>query len=259
MIENDEILNTMKLSEVSNEFRRQRIQEIVEESLSNEKEVQIDRLIQANSILKSELLKYDEENEKIKKIYQEEVGKFQKTMSEFEDLIQRESHAKHQLQDENERLTLQVDGAARKTDDSGHPKDRQINAQGYQNENFELKKEIDNLKTKVGQGEYLCLQKEEIINDLKKDLEVMTEEYAKLEGSYNALVEEYNTIKESLEKIEERDTRSEEDHEALKQRLYSTENELKKANNALQNALGEKNQLLTKSEYIAAQARQVRV
>lgn len=251
----------MKLSEVSNEFRRQRVQEIVEESLSNEKEVQIDRLIQANAILKSELLKYEDENLKVKKIYQEEVEKFQKTMSEFEDLIQRESHAKHKLQDENERLTLQIDGVARKTEELGHSKDRQtsLNAQGYQNENFELKKEIDNLKTKVGQGEYLCLQKEEIINDLKKDLEVMTEEYAKLEGSYNGLVEEYNTIKDSLDKIQEKGSRSEEDYESLKQRLYSTENELKKANNALQNALGEKNQLLTKSEYIAAQARQVRI
>lgn len=61
LIETDEMINTMKLSSVSDDFRRQRIQEILEENLFSEKEQQIEKLNDTVAYLQVEVKKYDEE------------------------------------------------------------------------------------------------------------------------------------------------------------------------------------------------------
>ena len=111
-IESDEIANTMKMNEASEEFRKLRIQEIVEDSLLAEKEHQISRLLEANAYLEAELIKVDEEKQKVIKIYQEEVGKFQKTVEEFEEILQKEAKEKRKLEEENKTLLKKLEAAA---------------------------------------------------------------------------------------------------------------------------------------------------
>lgn len=258
MVENDEILGTMKLNEVSDGFRQQRVQEIVEESLLAEKEVQIERLIEANAYLKAELLRSEQEKQKIKNVYQEELSKFQRTMTEFEDVMQKEAFSRHRLTEENQELAKRLEDRNRETNEVTQQRETQMNTsvQVYQNEMFDLKQEISDLKAKLSQSEYIILQKEETITELNHELDAIKDDFTKLENTYNSLVVEYKSMKDSFYKVKE--SKNDDDYTALKQRLYSTENELKKVNVALQHAIAEKTALLSKSEFIASQAKQVR-
>jgi transcriptional regulator CtsR len=54
-IANDDIANTMKENALSQEFLMDRVNEIIEEQLINEKEMQIEKYIQEIAYLKSEM------------------------------------------------------------------------------------------------------------------------------------------------------------------------------------------------------------
>ena len=256
MIENDEITNTMKLNQVSDEFRRLRVQEIVEESLLAEKEAQIQRLVQNNAYLETELYRLEDDKQRIKRIYQEEVEKFQKTVDEFEDILQKDAQEKHKLEEEKAQLIKklqEIEGGV------NQQRENQFNqsVQGYQNEISDLKQEIESFKTKYAQAEYTSGKKEESIVDLKKELQILKEENRNLEGSYNSLIEEYNLLKELLDKVQEGGVYGEDEIKVLKQKLEKSENEIKKVNNLLQSAIAEKADLISKSDYITNQAKQV--
>ena len=235
----------MKLNEVSDEYRRLREQEIVEENLFSEKEVQIDKLIQINVYLKAEYIKSEEEREKMKKAYYEEIEKFQKTIEEFEDLIQKEAEDKQKIKAENEKVSKLLNSAGEKGQSSNRLRENQFDqsVQGYQNEIYDLKQEIEQLTQKNN-------EKDEVIAEMGEDL-------TKIEKSYNQLVGDYNGLKDILSQNQETDARNEEGFSGLQEKLFNAENELKKANASLHAVLVEKADLIKKSEDIAAQAKQV--
>ena len=249
-IENDEIANTMKMNEASEEFRKLRVQEIVEDALLAEKESQITRLLEANAYLEAELIKTDEEKQKVIRAYQEEVGNFQKTFKEFEEILQKEAKEKHKLEEENKELLKKLETAAG-PESSRHRFEQSV--AGYQNEISDLKQEITNLKNKFTEVEYIGLKKEEVIKELNQNLKNFKQDYGNLETSYNTLIEEYNEMKAVLDKLEDGGVNV----KALQERLEKTERELHKTNTALQTALNEKASLLSKSDYITTQAQQV--
>lgn len=243
-IDNDEIANTMKMNEASEEFRRLRVQEIVEDSLLAEKEHQINRLLEANAYLEAELLKTDDERQKVIKVYQEEVGKFQKTVEEFEEILQKEAKEKHKLEEENKTLLKKLEAVG--PESSRHRFEQSV--AGYQNEISDLKQEITNLKNKFTEVEYIGLKKEEVIKELNQNLKNFKQDYGNLENSYNTLIEEYNEMKAEDGGVSVK---------SLQEQLAKTERELLKANTALQTVLNEKASLINKSEYITTQAQQV--
>ena len=249
----------MKLNQVSDEFRRLRVQEIVEESLLAEKEAQIQRLIHNNAYLETELYRIEDDKERIKNIYQEEVEKFQKTVDEFEEILKKEAQEKHKLEEEKDKLAKRLEEMNNPEGEVNQQRENQFNqsVQGYQNEIKDLKQEIESFKTKYGQAEYLSAKKEENIDELKKEIKLLKEENINLNGSYNSLIEEYNLLKELLDKVQEGGTFGEEEIKILKQKLEKSENELRKVNNLLQNAMAEKTELISKSDYITTQAKQV--
>lgn len=259
LIENDEITNTMKLNQVSDEFRRLRVQEIVEESLLSEKEAQIQRLLHNNAILETELYRLEDDKQRIKTVYQEEVGKFQRTIDEFEDILQKEAQEKHRLEEENQNLLKRLKETNDPNGQVNQQRENQFtqSVQGYQNEIKDLKQEIENFRTKYGKLEYLCAQKEESVAEVKKEIQLLKEENRNIEGNYNSLIEEYNLLKELLDKVQEGGAFGDEEIKALKHKLERSESELRKANNLLQGALAEKTEVISKSDYITTQAKQV--
>ncbi len=76
LIDNDELINTMKLSSVSDDFRRQRIQELLEENLLSEKEQQIEKLNDIVAYLQIEVKKYEDELLRYKQSYEDDLVKF---------------------------------------------------------------------------------------------------------------------------------------------------------------------------------------
>ena len=126
LIESDEIINTMKQNSVSDDFRKQRIHEIVEDSLLHEKEIQIEKLSQINAYLKTEIRKSEDEKAKIKQVYAEETTKFQKTINEFEALIENEARTKNQYKQEFENLSDKISQYTRQQEEALQEKENQL-------------------------------------------------------------------------------------------------------------------------------------
>ena len=238
LIENDEIIKTMKMNQATDDFCQQRIHEIVEDSLSTEKETQIEKLNNANAILKTELDKLDQENEKIVQAYNDELAKFNVTVSEFKNAFHKETQARIQLQQENEKLNLKL-------------KQQNNNGSDLQNELIRLKRQKEEI-------ELVNKAKDDIIDDMRADIETLKDEYIQLEKVNNDLNAEYSSIVSVLSNFKEKSQQDEAEIKKLNINLKNNEEEKSSLKIELERILKENSDLIVKSEYISSQVKKVR-
>ena len=65
LIQKDELLDAMKQDEASEEFMNQRVREIIDDCLYNDREIMIEKLTYQYSHLKVELSKIEQENNRV--------------------------------------------------------------------------------------------------------------------------------------------------------------------------------------------------
>lgn len=66
LIQNDDLIETMRQDKTSEEFVNQRVKEIIEECINNDRESLIERLSQEVAELRGEYMKLEHENSKVK-------------------------------------------------------------------------------------------------------------------------------------------------------------------------------------------------
>jgi len=66
LVQSDELIETMKHDPASEEFAAQRVKEIIEECIFSDREALVDKLSQQYAYLKTEFLKIEQENNKVK-------------------------------------------------------------------------------------------------------------------------------------------------------------------------------------------------
>ena len=259
LIETDEVIKTMQNSKVSDEFRRQRIQEIVEDSLLHEKETQIEKLNQINSYLKTEIKRADEDRNRISQVYQEEVIKFQKTISEFEAILENEVKTKNQYKQEYDNLAGKLAQLAKQHEELMNEKDTQIyqNAQSFQNEISRLKLVIEELSEKLNIEEQNSKRKDQFIAEMQKDIEIFRREYAQLEHNFTTVAGEHETLQKRYNLLQEATTQLELELNSTREALRKTEEEYRVTSAELQQAQKEKLELVNKTDYISAQVKKV--
>ena len=99
----------MKQDSASDEFRKQRMLEIIEEIFSAEQEAIIEKLTEINSVLKSEIQQTDLEKNKQVYYLQEEYSKVSKKGSEIEVMYEKEKEVKLFLEQECEKLSKKIE------------------------------------------------------------------------------------------------------------------------------------------------------
>jgi len=232
IIENDEIIRTMKLSKVSEEFRKQRINEIIEDSLSSEKEGEIERLSKVNAYLKTELLVLEQENQKIRQAYEEETGKFQNIVSRLNEELEQEKEARNALQSERQNI---VSGLT----------------QWSQQKEELLNERESTLKT--------MRQKDSYIDEMKCDFEKIKDSYIELEKAYIQLKEEHGSLLKALNNTEDIHKVTQTQIQELKDKLKKSEEERENIQKERDMTAKEREELMAKSEYISTQVKQVRM
>jgi len=257
LIENDEIIKTMKMNQATDDFCQQRIHEIVEDSLATEKEAQIERLNSANALLKTELDKLDQENEKIVQAYNDELAKFNVAMGEFKNALQKETQARVQLQQENEKLSSALTNFTRQHEEI--IKQQSNNGNELQNELARLKSEFENTRRQKDEIEQVSKAKDDIIDEMRRDIETLKDEYIQLEKVNSDLNAEYSAIVDVVSSFKEKSLQNEAEFKKLQNSLKKSEEEKLDLKKEFERVLKENSDLITKSEYISAQVKRVRI
>jgi chromosome segregation ATPase len=259
IIDSDEIINTMKQNAVSDDYRKQRITEILEDSLLQEKEIQIEKLNQVNAYLKTELRKAEDEKTKIKQVYQEEVLKFQKTFSDFEAVIEQEARAKNQYKQEYELIAGNLQKISRQNEDLLADREAQLyeSSQAFQAETTNLRNELNFLREKAMNEEANAKRKDSLIAEMQKDLEIFRREYATLEFNYTTLLNEHSALSKKANAHQDVVNQYENENKNLRENLQRMEEEFRQCQGDLGSVLKEKTDLLSKTEYISSQVKKV--
>jgi hypothetical protein len=145
--DNDEILNTMKNDAISNEFIHQRLKEIVDETIVNEKEELLKKYNEELAELRAKVIVKDQvvnelkmKNNSIKEEYEGKVNQLQQIMNnDFQNYKLQENTVKN-LQIEMENLHKNYDNEMKKITEDNHNK-----ASKLTNELTKLKNDYNNM------------------------------------------------------------------------------------------------------------------
>ena len=255
LVENDEIISTMRMNKASEDFCQQRIQELVGESLSSEKEMQIEKLNEVNAMLKTDLERIEQENEKIVQAYNEEVQKFNSTIVEYKNALNKEIQEKNQLQQECERLSGAANNFVRQHEE--FVKQQNSNESGLQNELTRLRQENDNLRRQKEDIERVSLRKDEVIDEMRGDIETLKDEYIQQEKVNNDINEEYHNLVRMVAGIKEKTAQDEAEIKRYRDLLERAEEENANIKHELERFTLENNELVNRSEFISAQVKKL--
>ncbi len=230
VIDNDEIIKTMKLSHVSEDYRKQRIAEIIEDASTSEKETEIERLNKLNAYLKTESDLIEQENQKIRRAYDEETNKFQAAVNKLNDALHHEVEARNLLKKEKQDLLNEL----------GH--------------GFHEKDELAKEKEKVLK---ILRQKDEDIEEIKKDFESIKKAYIEIEEAYASSKKEEESLMKILSQSQESEKALQNQLQDLKDKLKESEEKLFQVGKDRDSLLKDKEELVGKSEYISVQVKQL--
>ena len=141
-VEQDEILLQMKENTVSDEFRRQRAEELIGELVSMEQEEIIAKLSQINAVLKTQLKQQEARKGESDVAQSEEMVQLRKTLFELESGLDKETTLRKFLESENDKLNSKIKQQAAHHQEILKMKDAQLNQQNslYENEIKSLKR-----------------------------------------------------------------------------------------------------------------------
>lgn len=259
IIENDEIIQTMKLSRVSDDFRKQRVNEIIEDSLGGEKEEEIEKLNKINACLRAEIAAMEQDSQRVRQFFEQEAGKFQGVLNELKNALQAENQGRMQLQEENQKLAAAVNQLMNEKKNILSDKDSQIaqQTQAYEKEIQRLRTEISEIKTGYSQTEEGKRKKEEQFETVNKDYIQLQSQFRALETAHKKLQEELGNQSKELSRVQEFYKASTLENEELKGVLGNSEARIVELERELENSLKEKTEVLDKSEYVSSKIKEV--
>lgn len=197
-IESDELLRQMKEDEISAKFRKERIKEILTETIQNEREVTISRLMETNALLLGECRRLEDERVQLIKNVNDKHTQLAKKIDEVETLLDKERSTKEFLQDECDKLTQRLKTMTIQNEEFARMKEDQISGEvnELRAQLFDVCKTNDELGRKV--GEYELNLRERI-----KEIGMLEEERGELlrivEGMKGGMLDENMTLRKENE------------------------------------------------------------
>ena len=233
LVENDEILNTMKLNETSNVFMQQRVLEIFEESLQSEKEMIIENLNQANSVLRAELAQTHQEISKQRNYFQNEQDALKSTINHFEDVIRDHNETIQQLERERNQLRNNIQKISEDYEHQLIHNDNKYtqNMQILHEEIRHLNSELEGLRNINIKFENERNQRDRTIEEMRNDIEVLRTEYTKIEKNYQNLISEHAAVTKGSDLLKESNHKHEQEIGLLRIQLFELKNELSNTEN----------------------------
>ena len=230
----------MEMSEISKEFRHQRVQEIVGESLMAEKESYIAHLSEVNAQLKADVV--DAENE-----VQEVLNELENKKKDELNLKQENDGLKSKIVQLREELEYKEKQSV--SSDSSHLST--VARLNYEKEEFH--REIKKLENKV-------TEKDKAFNELKHDLEIVQGHFQKIEKECENLDNENRELKRCLRELEEfreRHLGFEDDFKLAREKLRIKEEDLSTHRLRLEESIKEIVQLKERNEVIVQENEKV--
>lgn len=259
VIESDDVLQTMKLSRVSDDFRKQRVQEIIEDSMGAEKEEEIEKLNKINACLRAEIGAMEQDNQRVRQFFEQEANKFQGVLNELKNALQVESQGRIQLQEENQKLAAAVNQLMNEKKGILADKDSQVSqqSQAYEKEIQRLRAEINEMKTGYSQTEEGRRKKDELFEVVNRDHMQLQGQYGALENAHKKLQEELNKQGKELSRVQELYKTSCVEVDELRGAFENSEARIRDLERELENSMKEKTEVLDKSEYVSSKIKEV--
>lgn len=259
LVENDEIINTLKLNQTSDEFRKQRVLEIFEDSAHTEKEAIIERLSQSNAFLKTELMRLRDEDAKIKHYHKEEISSMQNKIEQLEVALRGSDQARDQLERDIEQTLSKLRQVGEHFDHQIKMSESKHNheVQSLHEDLKRASREIEKHQNAALELESNLLKRNRAADEMRNDIEVLRTEYQKIEGSYQSLMADHANLTRNANAL--KDVNSKLDHELNNQKLQVRELESKLANMELEflSIIRDKEDLTSKIENLQAQQKKV--
>lgn len=242
----------MRLSKISDEYRRQRVQEIVEDSLLTEKESQIEQLLQENAFLKAELFRVEDDNAKLKNYYDDEIYKLKRKYDQLELALENQSKLKLSYEQEAEKLSDKLVQSIAQHEEVLKEREHQYNLnlkafheeiQDLKHENYELQSENE--------------RNNNLLEEMRSDIEVIKREYSRVEGSYQSLITDHNEITKNFNATKEKNFHLEAEINRLNSQIKGLEQEIGNKENDFRATKREKEDLAVKSDQLQNQIKKV--
>jgi chromosome segregation ATPase len=146
-IEADELLRQMKEDEISAKFRKERINEMVNEAIQNEREMTITHLMETNSVLLAECRRLDDERGQIVKNVNDKHAQLAKKIDEVESLLENERATKEFLAGECDKLNKRLKNVTSQGEEFARMKEEQLQGQlteirGQMNDALRINEEL---------------------------------------------------------------------------------------------------------------------
>ena len=217
--DNDDILNTMKNDAISNEFIHQRLKEIIDETLSKEKEDLLKKLNEEIAELRAKLLIKDQslnemkmKNNSTKEEFEVKINQLQQIMNNDYQSYKVQENTTKSLQNEIENLHKNYEYEMKKISEENNSKCVKLNneltkLQNDYNNMIDTFKVSMNFKQKCEEKfKILINENEDKINSLQKENGDFKLEFERLQKVISVLEIDYNnaenTVKEKANKIE---------------------------------------------------------
>lgn len=249
----------MRLNQISDDYRRQRIQEIVEDSLLSEKEIQIDRLNQLNAYLKSEVLRVEDDKIKLKNYYEDENEKLRRKYDQLELALENQSKFKLNLEQECEKLASKLKQVSHQNEELNKARENQytMNIQALHEEIQDLKLQNEELRNESYDFQHTIAKKDSQIEEMRRDIEILKREYSRIENSYQSLITDHNELTKSFNNAKETNFSYGAEIKMLNEKLRELEQEIGNKENDMRATKREKDDLLQKSDQLQVQIKKV--
>jgi archaellum component FlaC len=120
-----------------------------------------------------------------------------------------------------------------------------------------MKNDIDALTERLTVDEQNMKRKDNLIAEMKKDLEIFRREYAQLEYNYTTLLNEHSLLTKKANSAQEINNQLDNEVNSLRERLRKIEDDFRQSQTDVNILQKEKGDLLGKTEYISTQVKKV--
>ena len=203
----DEILTQMLEDPVSNDYKLQRAKEIIEESLNFEQEALIDRLMQSNALLKTELKKKESNLSDEYASFSEEKNELQRKILLLESSLEKEQKLLEISETEANNLRDKLKKTSHDQSEILEIKEAQL-----QKERELLSQELDVLRQDLQKK----MHESQESDSLKKLLNKFKEEYKSLEEENMRNINEMRRMQDEIKRLTERNKEADKQIDEMK-------------------------------------------
>jgi Chromosome segregation ATPases len=193
LVQGDELIETMKNDATSEEFINQRVKEIIEEVLYNEREVLIEKLSQQHALLRTEFIKLEQEHNRLIDEYKEMETELTRKLEEIHHHYETEIKNREFFESEVQTLRKNIQEITQNYEDTIKRREEQWNTKSQKDAS-----DLGALKEKLNAVENNLKRSQEEIEEYKKQLNNQKNKLAEKDYEIHTLKLDKNTLENRI-------------------------------------------------------------